>query len=377
MSRGALPLAAIFAAAWLSGGARAAPPPVVHFPNDEQFTTAARPFSITRYHPMLDAIVSPDAKLELVAEGFGLNKGLIWVPDAAGGHLLVGDLAGNVIYRIAADRTVSVFLDHAGYTGPDINNAGFQTRRGRVAVLLIGPNGEYLDPQGRLVWCASPDGTVIRLEADGTRTVLADKYQGRRFNGPNDLVVRSDGAVYFTDSDFGLRGGRASPLKQLSFDGVYLIKDGKVRLLVDDKRLGGFSDGIAMSPDEKYLYLNASFKRMMRFEIRPDGSLGEGVVFFEGGPPGGFGNGMKTDLKGDLYSTNGAGPGVVRITAPDGKLLGTLNLPVYATEPRRQICATNVAFGDSDGRSLYINACEAVYRVRLETPGVVPGRPAS
>jgi gluconolactonase len=345
----------------------------VKFPNAALFSAEPRPFSVTKYDDALDSIISPDAKLELIAGGFGLNKGIIWVRDGDGGHLLVGDLAGNAIYKISPDRTVSLYLDDAGYTGNDIYHAGYQTKRGRVAVLLIGPNGEYIDPQGRLVWCASPDRTVVRLEKDGTRTVLASTFEGKRFNGPNDLVIRSDGAIYFTDSDFGLRFGKNSPERELSFDGVYLIKDGKVSLLLDDKTLGSFSDGIAMSPDERYLYLSAGFKRMMRYEIRPDGTLGKGSVFFDGGPPGGFGNGMKTDLKGDLFSTNGAGPGVVRISSPEGKLLGTINLPVYGTEPKRQICATDVAFGDPDGKGLYIAACEAVYKVRLKSAGVIPG----
>jgi gluconolactonase len=137
--------------------------------------------------------------------------------------------------------------------------------------------------------------------------------------------------------------------------------------LIDDKALGGFPNGITLSPDEKYLYLTSSFKKMMRYELNPDGTLGAGTTFFEGGE--GIVDGMKTDIKGNLYSTGGAGPGAIRISSPDGKHLGTLHLPISYKEPRQQICATNVAFGDADGKSLFITACTSLYRIRVNVPG--------
>ena len=332
----------------------------------------SKPFYIERLDPALDTIISKDAKLELEGDRYGLTEGPVWVQDNAGGYLLFSDLIANVIYKRTPGGEVSVFLDKAGYSGDDINNAGTQTYRGRTFVLMIGPNGETLDSQGRLIWCASPDGTIVRLEKDGTRTVLAGKYEGKRFNGPNDLVVTSNGSVYFTDSDFGLRGGSKSPDKELSFNGVYLVKDGKVTLLkstADNPR--AWPNGIALSPDERFLYLSEGFARIMKYEIKSDGTLGEPTVLTEGG--GGIGDGMKFDLKGNLYSTGGAGPGHVRITAPDGTILGRIYLPVIGGEPKQQICATNVAFGDPDGKGLYITACEAVYRIRLKTAGYMPG----
>jgi gluconolactonase len=327
---------------------------------------AERPFSIVKVDPALDAVIAPDAKLELLKEGWGLTEGPVWLPGSSGG-LLLSDLTANVIYKWTP-AGVSVFLDKAGYSGTDINNAGTQTRRGRVAVIMIGPNGEALDPQGRLVWCASPDRTLVRLEKDGSRTVVAETYEGKHFNGPNDLVIRSDGAIYFTDSDFGLRGSTKSPLKELDFNGVYLVKDGKVTLLLDNRTLGGFPNGITLSPDEKYLYLSSGFMKMMRYELKADGTLGAGSVFFAGGE--GIVDGMKTDNQGNLYSTGGAGPGAVRISSPEGKHLGTLHLPISNAEPRQQICATNVAFGDADGKSLFITACTALYRIRVRVPGL-------
>ena len=333
-----------------------------------------RPFSIVKSDPSLDSLIAPDAKLELLVDNWGLTEGPVWVPEGKSGYLLLSDLTANVIYKWTPGG-VSVFLDKAGYSGTDFNNAGTQTKRGRVAVLMIGPNGEALDPQGRLVWCASPDGTITRLEKDGSRTVMADKYEGKRFNGPNDLVVRSDGAIYFTDSDFGLRGSSKSPQKELSFNGVYLVKDGKTTLAIDDKTLGGFPNGIALSPDEKYLYLTSSFTKMMRYELKPDGTLGAGSVFFEGKE--GIVDGMKTDVKGNLYSTGGAGPGAIRVSSPEGKELGIIRLPVIKKEPLQQICATNVAFGDPDGKSLFITACTALYRIRTKVPGARLGAPTA
>lgn len=331
----------------------------------------ARPFSIERLDPALDTIVSRDAELELLGDRYGLTEGPVWVDDDSGGYLLFSDLISNVIWKRTPEGELSVFLDRAGYSGEDFTNVGTQTKRGRMHVILIGPNGLTLDPQGRLIYCAPPDRAVMRLEPDGTRTVVADDYRGMRFSGPNDVVTASNGDIYFTDSDFGLRGAGESPDKELPFNGVYRVRDGEVSLLITDEELGGAPNGITLSPDERYLYLNAGFDRMMRYELERDGTIGDGTVFFEGG--GGIVDGMKTDRQGNLYSTGGAGPGVVRITSPAGDPLGRILLPVIDEEPRPQICATNVAFGDPDGKGLYITACERVYRIRLEIAGLLPG----
>lgn len=327
-----------------------------------------RPFGISRADPRLDAVVAPDATLELIASGFGLNEGPVWVPEGDSGYLLVSGLLDNVIYRIAADKTVSVFMERAGYTGTDVNHVGAQTRSGRSHVLLIGPSCTGLDSRGRLIWCADNDRALMRLEPDGTRSVLSSGANGRRFSGPNDIAIRRDDGVYLTDNDFGLRDAANNPDKQMP-NGVWLIRDGQTRLVLDAETLGGIPNGVALSPDERYLYITA-LQKLMRYEVNSDGSLGAGTLFAEGA---GIGDGMKTDVLGNVYSTSGAGPGVIRVTAPTGMLLGFLNLPVYGGEPKRQICATNVAFGDADGKSLYITACDNVYRIRLEVAGRVPG----
>jgi gluconolactonase len=330
----------------------------------------SKPFNITRSDPALDELVAPDAKAEELARGFGLNEGPVWVREGNSGYLLLGGLLDNVIYKIAADNTVSVFMERAGYTGTDVDNTGTQTRSGRSHVLLIGPSCASLDSQGRLIWCADNDRAVMRLEKDGTtRTKLSGgSDDGKRFSGPNDIVVAKDDAVYLTDNDFGLRHGGKNPDKQMG-NGIWRIKDGKSTMVLDAMVLGGIPNGIVLSPDEKYLYANAG-QRMFRYEVRPDGSLGPGSLFTQG--PG-IGDGMKVDVRGNVYSTSGAGPGIVRITSPTGTLLGYLNLPIVGGEPKRQICATNVAFGDADGKGLYVTACDAVYRIRMKVTGVMPG----
>ena len=333
---------------------------------------AAKPFSITRVDPGLDEIVDANATAELLATGFELNEGPVWVREGASGHLLVGGLIDNVIYKIAADKTVSVFLEKAGYTGTDVDHTGAQTRSGRSHVLLIGPSCASLDSQGRLIWCADNDRAVMRLEKDGTRTVLSSGLNGKRFSGPNDIVISKTDGVYLTDNDFGLRDAARNPDKQMD-NGIWLIKDGKSTMVLDAKTLGGIPNGVALSPDERYLYANAG-QRMMRYEVKADGSLGTGTLFTQG--PG-IGDGMKVDTRGNVYSTSGAGPGIIRITAPAGTLLGYLNLEIVGGEPKRQICATNVAFGDPDGRGLYVTACDAVYRIRLKATGVMPGPAAN
>jgi gluconolactonase len=330
--------------------------------------TIAKPFAIERADPALDAVIAPDAQLKLLGDRFGITEGPVWAPQGSSGYLLVSDLTANVIYRIDPNGTISVFLDKAGYSGSEIDEAGIQTRSGRMAVLLIGPSCTALDAEGRLLWCADNDGAIMRLEKDGRRTVLADKFEGKRFNGPNDLVLTRDGAIFFTDPDFGLRYGARSHLKQLDSAGVWYLRDGKAHKVLDERELGGPPDGIALSPDEHYLYLTAGLKHLKRYTIGPEGSLTEGTMFAEGS---GIGDGVKVDLAGNVYSTSGIAPGIVRSTAPSGRLLGMLDLPIPVEEPKRQICASNLAFGGTDGRTLFIAACQAVYQIQLKSPGPV------
>jgi gluconolactonase len=206
----------------------------------------------------------------------------------------------------------------------------------------------------------------VRLEKDGSRTTLADRYDGKRFSGPNDVLVKSNGSIYFTDSINGLRGGGDSPQRELPYNGFYLVKDGKVTLLGGDRDSpGDFPNGIALSPDEKTLYVTAGFSKTIAFDVRPDDTVANPRVFIEAGN-----DGMKTDNQGNVFQVNAVGQGEVLITAPSGKRLGTIQLPQIGGEPRPRICASNVAFGDADGKALYITACTHLFRVRLKASGL-------
>jgi gluconolactonase len=323
-------------------------------------------YHLVRLDAALDSIVTADSPLEVLGEHFGLTEGPVWVKDASGGYLLFSDCAANVIYKWQPNAPLSVFLERSGFTGADNLNAGQQTIAGRLAILLIGSNGLALDPQGRLIITAMADRTLVRLEKDGTRTTLADRFDGKRFSGPNDVVVKSNGSIYFTDSINGLRGGGASPQRELPYNGFYLVKEGKVTLLGGDRdHPGDFPNGIALSPDEKTMYVTAGFRKTLAYEVLPDDTVANPRVFLEAGN-----DGMKTDNQGNVYQVNPAGQGEVLITAASGKRLGTIQLPQISGEPRPRICATNVAFGDTDGKTLYITACTHLFRIRLKASGL-------
>jgi gluconolactonase len=327
--------------------------------------------TIERLDPELDQIISAGAPIETLGDRFALAEGALWVPEGEDdGFLLFSDNAANVIYKWKRNQPLSVFLERSGFSGTDNSKVGAQTVAGRVAILLIGSNGLALDPQGRVVVTAMSDRTVYRLEKDGSRTLLADRVDGKRFNGPNDIVVASNGHIYFTDTVWGLRGAAADPGREIPFSGFYLIKDGTVTLLGGDRDSPGAApNGITLSPDEKHLYVTAGVNRTMRYDILEDGTVGNGRTFVSHGT-----DGMRVDVKGNLYTTSGGTPGQIRIWSPQGKALGILHLPQPQSEPRGRVCATNLAFGDADNRGLYITACTHVFKVRLKQAGVRPGQ---
>ena len=333
--------------------------------------SADAPFRVERLNPGLDAVIGSDAEIETLGDRFALTEGPVWVPAAGGGFLLFSDNAANVIYKWERGRPLSVFLEKSGFTGTDMSRVGAQTMAGRVPILLIGSNGLALDPQGRLVVTAMNDRTVYRLEADGTRKVLADRFEGKRFNGPNDLVIASNGDIYFTDTVWGLRDAERDTGRELPFSGFFLIRNGRVTLLGSDQNAPGrFANGITLSPDEKVLYVTSGGGRTMRYDVLADGGIANGRLFVEHGS-----DGMKVDTLGNLYTTSGGTPGIVQITSPAGVPLGRLHMPQPTGEPRARVCATNVAFGDADNRGLYITACTHVFRTRIKVPGVRPAQP--
>jgi gluconolactonase len=324
------------------------------------------PYNLVRLDPALDSIIAADSPLEILGEHFGLTEGPVWVKDASGGYLLFSDCAANVIYKWQPNAPLSVFLERSGFTGTDNLTVGQQTIAGRLAILLIGSNGLALDQQGRLIITAMADRTLVRLEKDGKRTLLADRYDGKKFSGPNDVVVKSNGSIYFTDSVNGLRGGGDGPLRELPYNGFYLVKSGKVTLLGGDRdHPGDAPNGIAFSPDEKTLYVTAGFRKTLAYDVLPDDTVANPRVFLDAGN-----DGMKTDNLGNVFQVNAVGQGEVLITAPSGKRLGTIQLPQIGGEPRPRICASNVAFGDADGKELYITSCTHLFRVHLKVSGL-------
>ena len=314
--------------------------------------------SVVKLDPALDAIVSADARLELLGECFGIAEGPVWVSEGRGGYLLFSDIAANVIYKWMPGRPTSVFLEQSGFTGTDNTNVGAQSTSGRLPVIALGSNGLTLGPDGRLVIATHGDRNIVRLEKDGTRTVLADRYEGKRFSGPNDLVMKSNGTLYFTDAIFGLRGREKSPARELPFHGVYLVKDGRVVLLEKDP-FGGMPNGIALSPDEKHLYVGSA-RKIIRYDMQQDDTIRNGVVLIEAST-----DGMKVDSKGNLYLTSSDG---VSVVSADGRRLGTIRPPKLVGNS-----ASSVAFGDADGKTLYVTARTHLYRIRLKVSGPRPG----
>ena len=200
-------------------GPQGAPPSRAAAAGDARATPAdSSGFAIVKLDPGLDAIISAEATLDTIGDRFGLTEGPVWVRDGANGYLLFSDLIANVIYKWTPDGQLSAFLENI-YDGPDILNVGQQTRRGRMNVIIIGSNGLTLDRAGRLIIASPASRAVFRLEKDGTRTVMADRYAGKRFNGPNDVVVKSNGSIYFTDGNSGLRGGANSLIREIPFNG--------------------------------------------------------------------------------------------------------------------------------------------------------------
>ena len=300
----------------------------------------------------LDAIVPANPKIFKLAEGFEFIEGPLWIRD--GGYLLFSDPNANRIYRYdpAGDGALSVFREQSGYDGADIAEYG-----------QPGSNGLTLDPLMRLTIAEHGRHRISRLEVDGRQSVLAERFEGKRLNSPNDLVYRSDGTLYFSDPPFGLPQFFDDPRKELPYSGVFCLKDGKLELVSTD--LTG-PNGIAFSPDERFLYVtNWDLKRkvVMRYEVHSKScELSHGRVLFDmtSAPGEEALDGIKVDRDGHLFVS---GPGGVWVISPEGKHLGTIQAPELPA---------NMAFGDADGRTLYMAARTGVYRIRLSHEGVRP-----
>jgi gluconolactonase len=316
---------------------------------------------VQKLDPALDQIVAPGEKAEKVAGGF--NKwleGPAWTRD---GSLIFAEIPANNIDLWIPGKGSHVFIHPSGYEGAE-------PYKGPEP----GSNGMTVGPKGRVSVAGHARRNVWRLETLDPKpqiTVLADSYDGKKLNSPNDLVYRSDGSLYFTDPPYGLpTQGDDDPLKELKSNGVYRIVDAvahkagappdhaKIQLIIKDLPR---PNGIAFSPDEKILYIADSGKHVwMKYPVNADGSVGEGTVFFDANidKTPGSPDGIRVDKNGNLY---GSGPGGVWILSPEGKHLGTVKIPEVVS---------NVAWGDADGKTLYITASTSLYRIKLKATGV-------
>jgi gluconolactonase len=313
-------------------------------------TSTAAGSRIERLDPAIDALIPRDARVERLAGGFDWVEGPVWRRDQ--GYLLFSDIPKNTVYKWKDGEGISVFMRPAGLT-----TAKAQGRE-------IGTNGLTTDAQGRLVVADHGNRLIARVsDTTFTKVVLADRYEGKRFNSPNDLVYRANGDLYFTDPSYGLFKLNADSAKELPFNGVYrLTPSGALTLLVRDLT---FPNGIALSPDGNTLYVAISdgeHPYIMAYDVQADGNVARGRIFFNADSlvkrrlPGAL-DGVKVDAKGNLFAT---GPGGVLVISPQGRHLGT----IVAGD-----VTANVAFG-GDGSTLYLTSNHALMRIRTSTTGL-------
>ena len=305
---------------------------------------------IERLDPALYALIPADAQLERLVGGLEWSEGPAW--RKSGGYLVFSDIPRNTVHRWKEGEGLSIFLRPAGYIGND--PAGAE----------LGTNGLVFDAEDRLVMADHGNRQIARLdESNFTRTTLADRYEGKRLNSPNDLVIHSNGDIYFTDPPYGLAQLNRNPAKELDFNGVYRLRPtGELTLVTRDLT---FPNGIALSPDERTLYVAVSDPRnpvWMAYDVAPDGAVSGGRIFFDGSElmrqgKRGVPDGLTLDASGNLFAT---GPGGVLILTPQGRHLGTI-ATAQAT--------SNAVFGD-DGSSLYLTADMDIIRVRTSTLGI-------
>jgi gluconolactonase len=302
---------------------------------------------IERQDARLDGLVPRDAVIEVLAEGFRWSEGPVW--DKAAGRVLFSDVPNNVVHAWSEKGGLATFLKPSGYTGPEGGG-------GREP----GANGLAFDAKGRLVLCQHGDRRISRLE-DGRFVTLVDRFEGKRFNSPNDLVIAADGSIYFTDPPYGLAKTFDDPGREIGWNGVYrLSADGPVSVLVKDLRA---PNGIGLSPDERTLYVGQSDPNrpvLMAYDLSKDGAVSNGRVFFDTAPlkkngPGGP-DGLKVDRAGNVFTS---GPGGIVVLSPKGEYLGTIVTGVPTA---------NCGFGD-DGGTLYVTANDKLCRVRTSTRG--------
>jgi gluconolactonase len=300
--------------------------------------------SIVRLDPALDALIPRDAAVEKLAGGFTFIEGPVWRPN---GVLWFSDVVGNVVRQWSPDGQVIEILRPGGYDGHSLPAGGFN-----------GPNGSTRSTDGSVVLCQHGNRRIVRLDSKMNITTVVDNFEGKKLNAPNDLVYRSDGTLYFTDPPYGLPMGDADPTKEIPFNGVFKLSNGKLQVVVKDMTR---PNGLAFSPDEKTLYVansDENYRIWMRFDVNADGTLRNGRVFADvsAEPEDGLPDGMKIDALGNIWAT---GPGGIWVFTPDGKHLGTIKPPEQPA---------NCGWGE-DGKTLFITAVTGLYRVRTSVAG--------
>jgi len=332
------PIAAVLALGANAGNLAAQPQPA----------KPIQQIDIIRLDPRFDKLVPLNVNVERIVSGRTWVEGPVW--NRKDGYLLFSDIPTNSIIKWQEGKGTSVFFKPSGYTGKTPYEGPEP-----------GSNGLAFDPAGRLVSAEHGDRRIGRLEANGKKITLVDRYQGKRINSPNDVVFKSSGDLYFTDPPFGLPKSYDDPRKETPFQGVFKYStDGKLTLLTKDFKA---PNGIAFSPDEKKLYISNADPMnavWMVYDVKADGTIANGKVLFNAtawtkSKPG-VPDGMKVDREGIIF---GAGPGGIHVISPDGKHLGSIETGVPTG---------NLAWGE-DGSSLFITANTNVYRLKLTTKG--------
>jgi gluconolactonase len=312
-----------------------------------QAQTTQPSMRVLRLSPALNKLIAPGVEPQVVSGGYVFTEGPMW----RGGRLWFSDEEGGKVHAVTASGKDTVLVDFT--QGPYALPHGQKT----------GPNAMATDKNGTVVMCEQYGRAVVKLEGRPGHlkpVLFFDTYHGKRLNSPNDLVFLPDGSFFFTDPPYGLKGGDHSPLKEIPFDGVYHYKNGKLTAIIKNLTL---PNGIALSPDNKTLYVNNSgpAERVIAYPLHPDGTVGppRDVIDFTGKEGPGVPDGMKIDSRGDIWTT---GPGGIRIVTPQGKVLGRILLPEVAA---------NLAWG-GNGTTLYITARTHVYRIQTRVKGYLP-----
>jgi gluconolactonase len=291
-------------------------------------------------------LLAKDARVEKVADGFKFTEGPVWHPE---GYLLFSDIPANVIYKYTPGETPVVYLENAGFAGSR------EASNGR------GSNGLTFDADGKLLITQHGARQIVRMDSEESFTPIARQYMGKRLNSPNDLVAHSNGTIYFTDPPYGLPKGADDPAKELPVQGLYVLNKGNLQLADDsmDK-----PNGVALSPDEDYLYVasrEGENKKYYRYKVAKDGSLSDRTLFFDASAMGnGSPDGIKVDVKGNVYCT---GPKGVLVLSDNGELIGIIS---PAEQP------ANLAWGGPKGKTLYMTCRTGLYKIEMDVEGIRP-----